>query len=107
MSITNCPLLTWRLKWFIALDGRVLGRILKRVPLQLYPDTFLAEPEIAPSQVAAMVGYDPSPTNCSSYMSPSWVLRAVHRHLHQPVDSAAIGKQIFLADDDALHHPEP
>ena len=26
---------------------RVLGRILKRVPLQLYPDTFLAEPEIA------------------------------------------------------------
>src|SRR5579871_874875 len=40
------------------LSRRVLGRILKRVPLQLYPDTFLAEPEIAPSQVAAMVGYD-------------------------------------------------
>ena len=37
---------------------RVLGRILKRVPVQLYPDTFLAEPEIPPSQVAAMVGYD-------------------------------------------------
>ena len=35
----------------------VLGRILKRVPLQLYPDTFLGEPEIAPGQVAAMVGY--------------------------------------------------
>src|SRR5882762_9908889 len=34
---------------------RVLGRIIKRVPLKLYPDTFLAEPEIAPSQVAAMV----------------------------------------------------
>src|SRR5438093_11516437 len=32
---------------------RVLGRILKRVPLQLYPDTFLGEPEIAPGQVAA------------------------------------------------------
>ncbi len=37
---------------------KVLGRILKRVPVQLYPDTFLAEPEIPPSQVAAMVGYD-------------------------------------------------
>ena len=35
---------------------RVLGRIIKRVPLQLYPDTFLGEPEIDPSQVAAMVG---------------------------------------------------
>src|SRR5260370_15344772 len=37
---------------------RVLGRIIKRLPLQLYPDTFLAEPEISPAQVAAMVGYD-------------------------------------------------
>src|SRR5438105_10016177 len=37
---------------------RVLGRVLKRVPLQLYPDTFLGEPEISPAQVAAMVGYN-------------------------------------------------
>src|SRR5579885_1884091 len=37
---------------------RVLGRILNRVPVQLYPDTFLAEPEVSPSQVAALVGYD-------------------------------------------------
>src|SRR6266705_6645782 len=37
---------------------RVLGRIIKRVPLKLYPDTFLAEPEVSPAQVAAMVGYD-------------------------------------------------
>src|ERR1700751_5875812 len=40
------------------LPRRVLGRIIKRVPLQLFPDTFLAEPEISPTQVAAMVGYD-------------------------------------------------
>src|SRR5690348_18331697 len=37
---------------------RVLGRVIKRVPLQLYPDTFLGEPEVAPEQVAAMVGYN-------------------------------------------------
>src|SRR5260370_38317434 len=36
---------------------RVLGRILKRVPLQLYPDTFLGEPEIPPTEVAASAGY--------------------------------------------------
>src|SRR5947208_3775787 len=41
-----------------AFTRRVLGRIIKRVPLNLYPDTFLAEPEISPAQVAAMVGYD-------------------------------------------------
>ena len=82
---------------------RVLGRILKRVPLQLYPDTFLGEPEISPSQVAAMVGYNThtnelfelhvaimgyydSPT--ASFINP-WI----------PPQS---GKQIFLADDQML-----
>jgi hypothetical protein len=39
-------------------DRRVLGRILRRVPVQLYPDTFLSEPQVPPSQVAALVGYD-------------------------------------------------
>lgn len=37
---------------------KVLGRILQRVPVQLYPDTFLSEPEVPPSQVAALVGFD-------------------------------------------------
>ncbi len=41
-----------------ATPRRVLGRILRRVPVQLFPDTFLAEPEVSPSQVAALVGYD-------------------------------------------------
>ncbi|MGO8949947.1 MAG: ATP-binding protein [Ktedonobacterales bacterium] len=36
----------------------VLGRIQRRVAVQLYPDTFLSEPEVAPGQVAALVGYD-------------------------------------------------
>src|SRR5689334_3147410 len=42
----------------LAAPKRVLGRILNRVPVQLYPDTFLAEPEVSPSQVAALIGYD-------------------------------------------------
>ena len=41
-----------------AAPRRVLGRILRRVPVQLFPDTFLSEPKVAPSQVAALVGYD-------------------------------------------------
>src|SRR5206468_10870510 len=84
---------------------RVLGRIIKRVPLKLYPDTFLAEPEISPAQVAAMLGYDAranelfelhvaimgyfdDPTN--SFINP-WI----------PPQS---GKKIFLADDEMLGH---
>jgi hypothetical protein len=82
---------------------RVLGRIIKRVPLKLYPDTFLAEPEVSPAQVAAMVGYDARAnelfelhvaimgyydTSTSSFINP-WI----------PPQS---GKQIFLADDEML-----
>lgn len=37
---------------------RVLGRIVERVPVQLYPDTFLSEPDVSPEQVASLVGYD-------------------------------------------------
>src|SRR6266702_3887983 len=94
-----------RLDGASAFSRRVLGRIIKRVPLKLYPDTFLAEPEISPAQVAAMVGYDAranelfelhvaimgyydAPTN--SFINP-WI----------PPQS---GKQIFLADDEMLAH---
>jgi DNA helicase HerA-like ATPase len=83
---------------------RVLGRVMKRIPLQLYPDTFLGEPEVAPEQVAAMVGYSNIHTgelfelhvaimgyydsNTGSFINP-WI----------PPQS---GKQIFLADDQML-----
>ncbi len=82
---------------------RVLGRIIKRVPLQLYPDTFLAEPEIPPDQVAALVGYDARSNDLfelhvaimgyfdpgtGSFINP-WI----------PPQS---GKQIYLADDEML-----
>jgi DNA helicase HerA-like ATPase len=82
---------------------RVLGRIMKRVPLQLYPDTFLAEPDIPPDQVAALVGYDSRSNDLfelhvaimgyfdqqtGSFINP-WI----------PPQS---GKQIYLADDAML-----
>ena len=73
---------------------RVLGRVIKRVPLQLYPDTFLGEPEIPPEQVAAMVGYN-SRTNelfelhvaimgyydtaTSSFLNPGFLLSQASR----------------------------
>ncbi|HLX58053.1 MAG TPA: ATP-binding protein, partial [Ktedonobacteraceae bacterium] len=82
---------------------RVLGRILKRVPLQLYPDTFLGEPEIAPSQVAAMVGYD-------SHANELFELHVAIMGYYDVISASFInpwippqsGKQIFLADDEML-----
>jgi len=36
---------------------RVLGRIAGRQPVRLFPDSFLADPNVPPAEVAAMVGY--------------------------------------------------
>src|SRR5436305_6043429 len=84
---------------------RVLGRIIKRLPLQLYPDTFLAEPEISPEQVAAMVGYD-------SHANELFELHvAIMGYYDDPTNSfinpwipPQSGKKIFLADDEMLGH---
>jgi DNA helicase HerA-like ATPase len=82
---------------------RVLGRVLKRVPLQLYPDTFLGEPNIPPAQVAAMVGYD-------ARTNDLFELHVAIMGYYDPATSSFInpwippqsGKQIFLADDEML-----
>lgn len=82
---------------------RVLGRILKRVPLKLYPDTFLAEPEISPAQVAAMVGYN-------AVTNELFELHVAIMGYYEPETGSFInpwippqsGKQIFLADDQML-----
>ena len=36
---------------------RVLGRITGRRPVRLFPDGFLADPNVPPAEVAAMIGY--------------------------------------------------
>src|SRR5438552_2773968 len=87
------------------IQRRVLGRVIKRIPLQLYPDTFLAEPEISPAQVAAMVGYD-------SHANELFELHvAIMGYYDDPTNSfinpwipPQSGKKIFLADDEMLGH---
>ncbi len=87
------------------IQRRVLGRVIKRIPLQLYPDTFLAEPEISPAQVAAMVGYD-------SRANELFELHVAIMGYYEEATGSFInpwippqsGKQIFLADDEMLAH---
>src|SRR5437773_2160390 len=85
------------------LSRRVLGRIIKRVPLRLYPDIFLAEPEISPAQVAAMVGYD-SLTNelFELHVAIMGYYEQATGSFINPWIPPQSGKQIFLADDDML-----
>src|SRR5437016_2981440 len=82
---------------------RVLGRIIKRVPLQLYPDTFLAEPEISPAEVAAMVGYDARANELFElHVAIMGYYDAPTASFINPWIPPQSGKQIFLADDEML-----
>ncbi len=82
---------------------RVLGRITKRVPLQLYPDTFLGEPEIAPAQVAAMVGYDALTNELFElHVAIMGYYETATASFINPWIPPQSGKQIFLADNQML-----
>src|SRR5947208_8565263 len=82
---------------------RVLGRIIKRVTLKLYPDTFLAEPEISPAQVAAMVGYDARANELFElHVAIMGYYEQVTGSFINPWIPPQSGKQIFLADDEML-----
>jgi DNA helicase HerA-like ATPase len=79
---------------------RVLGRILRREPVQLFPDTFLSEPGVSPSEVAALVGYD-------QRASDLFELSVAIMGYYDPALSAFVnpwippssGTPIYLADD--------
>ncbi len=82
---------------------RVLGRITKRIPLQLYPDTFLGEPEISPTQVAAMIGYNaPTSELFELHVAIMGYYDTATGSFINPWISPQSGKQIFLADDEML-----
>jgi DNA helicase HerA-like ATPase len=82
---------------------RVLGRIMKRVPLQLYPDTFLAEPEIPPDLVAALVGYDARSNDLFElHVAIMGYFDIATGSFINPWIPPQSGKQIYLADDEML-----
>ncbi len=96
---------------------QILGRVIRRIPLRLYPDSFLAHPEVDPAQMAALVGY--SNANGVSLDgdrdadAASAELFEIHVSImgyHDPQLSAfvnprippRIGWKVYLAPDDAL-----
>ena len=95
---------------------QILGRVIRRIPLRLYPDSFLAHPEVDPAQMAALVGY--ANTNATAEENheegaASAELFEIHVSImgyHDAQLSAfvnprippRIGWKIYLAPDDAL-----
>lgn len=96
---------------------QILGRVIRRIPLRLYPDSFLAHPEVDPGQIAALVGYRDPGTDAAEAedmgSGDSAELFEIHVSImgyHDPQLSAfvnprippRIGWKVYLAPDDAL-----
>ena len=95
---------------------QILGRVIRRIPLRLYPDSFLAHPEVDPAQMAALVGYADISAPSEDIGEPaaaSAELFEIHVSImgyHDAQLSAfvnprippRIGWKVYLAPDDAL-----
>ncbi len=95
---------------------QILGRVIRRIPLRLYPDSFLAHPEVDPAQMAALVGYADISAPSEEAGEPaaaSAELFEIHVSImgyHDAQLSAfvnprippRIGWKVYLAPDDAL-----
>jgi len=82
---------------------RVLGRVSGRRPVRLFPDGFLADPEVAPEVVASMIGYAPQEpelfeitVTILGYHDP-----ALHDFVNPRLPPRA-GCPIYIADDGML-----
>ncbi|HEU5439566.1 MAG TPA: ATP-binding protein [Ktedonobacterales bacterium] len=81
----------------------VLGRIQHRVPVQLFPDTFLSEPEVAPAQVAALVGFDARASDLFElHVAIMGYYDAQLETFVNPWIPPSSGTPIYLADDELL-----
>ncbi len=84
-------------------DRQILGRISARESIRVFPDSFMADPAVPPSQVAALLGYD-------SPESELFELTVTVLGYHSPILGdfinprvpPAAGWPVFIADNDFL-----
>jgi DNA helicase HerA-like ATPase len=84
-------------------ERQILGRITGRESVKLFPDSFMADPTVPPSQVAALLGYDSEENelfeitvSVLGYHSP-----AMGDFINPRVPPAG-GSPIYIADDELL-----
>ena len=96
---------------FVAYDARVddemrsvLGRIDARRPLKLYPDAFMADPQVPPSRVAELIGFDHATPEL--YEFDVAVLGYFDDSLGfvNPRVAPRAGRPVYLVPDDVLAH---
>ncbi len=82
---------------------QILGRVTARQSVKLFPDSFMADPNVPPSQIAALVGYDSTATEL---FEMTVAVLGYHNEIlgdfTNPRVPPAGGAPIFIAEDELL-----
>ena len=82
----------------------VLGRIDARRPLKLYPDAFMADPQVAPGRVAGLIGFDHATPELYEFdVAVLGYFDDVLGFVNPRVAPRA-GRPVYLVPDDDLAH---
>ncbi len=87
-------------------DGRrrrILGRVTGRAAVKLFPDSFMADPGVAPAEVAALLGYESDATELFEITVSvlGYFSEAMGEFLNPRVPPAG-GAPVYIADDEYL-----
>ncbi len=84
-------------------ERRILGRISKREPVKLFPDSFLSDPSVSPDDVARAIGYSqPERELFELTVTVLGYYDEVFGAFINPRVSPSCGWSIYLAEDDLL-----
>ncbi len=84
-------------------DRKILGRITVRESVKLFPDSFMADPMVPPSQIAALLGYD---SDANELFEITVAVLGYHNQAMGDFINPRVppvgGSPIYIADDELL-----
>ena len=91
------------LGWADGEERPILGRVTNRRSVKLFPDSFMADPGVAPSEMAALLGYDCDANELFEITVAvlGYFAGSLNEFVNPRVPPAG-GAQVFIADDALL-----
>lgn len=82
---------------------QILGRVMSRRSVRVFPDSFMADPAVPPDQMAALVGYDSDASELFEITVSvlGYHSRSMGEFINPRVPPAG-GASVFIADDELL-----
>ena len=84
-------------------ERQIIGRVTARMSVKLFPDSFMADPSVSPTQIAALLGYDSDASELFEITVAvlGYHSRAMGDFINPRVPPAG-GSQVFIAEDELL-----